>query len=111
MQASLAYTASPETQSKIHELMSKAKEGTEKAKGELGKAVKELEERSGLGEEVGEAIKKGEHTVRSNSLQLEINLTPEIGQLLLSLLHGFGLDLDKVDLLMSYTPLSVGLPN
>merc|ERR1712218_773428 len=39
-----------------------------------------------------------ENALRPNSLQLEINLTLEIGQLLLSLLHAWGLDkdLDKV---------------
>ena len=41
-----------------------------------------------------------ENGLRPSSLQLEINLTLEIGQLLLSLLHAWGLDkdLDKVAL-------------
>merc|ERR1719431_1796624 len=51
LQAGLTNTASPETQRKLTGLMSKVKEGAEKAKGELGKAVKELEERSGINEE------------------------------------------------------------
>ena len=40
------------------------------------------------------------NALRPSSLQLEINLTLEVGQLLLSLLHAWGLDpdLDKVAL-------------
>lgn len=113
--AGLGNTASPETQRKITGLMSKVKEGAEKAKGELGKAVKELEERSGLGEE-GEGGGQAQNALRPNSLQLEINLTLEIGQLLLSLLHAWGLDRDldkvaasKLGLLRPKHPVSFGL--
>merc|ERR1719347_966793 len=97
LHAGLTNTASPETQRKLGGLLSKVKEGAEKAKGELGKAVKELEERSGYGEEE-QNLGEGENALRPNSLQLEINLTLEIGQLLLSVLHAWGLDkdLDKV---------------
>ena len=95
--AGLTGTASPETHRKLTGLMSKVKEGAEKAKGELGKAVKEMEGRSGVGEEGHKEAGK-ENGLRPNSLQLEINLTLEVGQLLLSLLHAWGLDrdLDKV---------------
>ena len=119
LQAGLTSTASPETQRKLTGLMSRvkdvAKEGAEKAGKELGKAVKELEERSGYGEE-GARAGEGGHALRPNSLQLEINLTLEIGQLLLSLLHAWGLDkeLDKVaasklGLLRPKLPVSFGL--
>jgi len=114
LQASLTNTASPETQRKLTGLMSKVKEGAEKAKGELGKAVKELEERSGKVEEVNG--NNDDNALRPNSLQLEINLTLEIGQLLLSLLHAWGLDKDldkvainKLGLLKPKCPVSFGL--
>merc|ERR1719244_1168403 len=115
LQASLTNSASPETQRKLTGLMSKVKEGAEKAKGELGKAVKEFEERSGLGEEVNGKCEE-DNDLRPNSLQLEINLTLEIGQLLLSLLHAWGLDKDldkvainKLGLLRPKLPVSFGL--
>merc|ERR1719244_332433 len=115
LQASLTNTASPETQRKLTGLMSKVKEGAEKAKGELGKAVKELEERSGLNEEQQKNLAE-ENALRPNNLQLEINLTLEIGQLLLSVLHAWGLDKDldkvavnKLGLLKPKLPISFGL--
>ena len=115
LQAGLTNTASPETQRKLGGLFSKVKEGAEKAKGELGKAVKELEERSGYGEEE-QNTGDNENALRPNSLQLEINLTLEIGQLLLSLLHAWGLDKDldkvaasKLGLLRPKLPVSFGL--
>jgi len=115
LQAGLTNTASPETQRKLTGLMSKVKEGAEKAKGELGKAVKELEERSGLNEEQQKNF-SDENALRPNNLQLEINLTLEIGQLLLSVLHAWGLDKDldkvavnKLGLLKPKLPISFGL--
>ena len=115
LQAGLTNTASPETQRKLTGLMSKVKEGAEKAKGELGKAVKELEERSGLNEEQQRNF-SDENALRPNNLQLEINLTLEIGQLLLSVLHAWGLDKDldkvavnKLGLLKPKLPISFGL--
>merc|ERR1712142_963327 len=91
------------------------KEGAEKAKGELGKAVKELEERSGLNEDQQKNT-VDDNALRPNSLQLEINLTLEIGQLLLSVLHAWGLDKDldkvavnKLGLLKPKLPISFGL--
>merc|ERR1719244_1110405 len=115
LQAGLTNTASPETQRKLTGLMSKVKEGAEKAKGELGKAVKELEERSGLNEEQQKNLAE-ENALRPNNLQLEINLTLEIGQLLLSVLHAWGLDKDldkvavnKLGLLKPKLPISFGL--
>ena len=93
IQAGLTNTASPDTQRKLTGIMNKVKEGAEKAKGELEKAVKELDKPN--------EVKNGdENGLRPNSLQLEINLTLEIGQLLLSALHAWGLDkdLDRVAL-------------
>jgi len=93
IQAGLTNTASPDTQRKLTGIMNKVKEGAEKAKGELEKAVKELDKPN--------EVKNGdENGLRPNSLQLEINLTLEIGQLLLSTLHAWGLDkdLDRVAL-------------
>merc|ERR1719308_557643 len=89
--------------------MNKVKEGAEKAKGELEKAVKELDKPN--------EVKNGdENGLRPNSLQLEINLTLEIGQLLLSTLHAWGLDKDldkvaasKLGLLRPKLPVSFGL--
>jgi len=108
-------TASPETQKKLTGIMSKVKEGAEKAKGELEKAKKELEDRM-----QDDFSDKGsiaeENGLRPSSLQLEINLTLEIGQLLLSLLHAWGLDKDldkvalsKLGLLRPRIPVSFGL--
>ena len=93
IQAGLTNTASPDTQRKLTGIMNKVKEGAEKAKGELEKAVKELDKPS-------DAKPGDENGLRPNSLQLEINLTLEIGQLLLSTLHAWGLDkdLDRVAL-------------
>lgn len=115
LQAGITNTASPETQRKLTGLMSKVKEGAEKAKGELGKAVKELEERSGLNEDQQKNT-VDDNALRPNSLQLEINLTLEIGQLLLSILHAWGLDKDldkvaisKLGLLKPKLPVSFGL--
>ena len=93
IQAGLTNTASPDTQRKLTGIMNKVKEGAEKAKEELEKAVKELDKPN--------EVKNGdENGLRPNSLQLEINLTLEIGQLLLSTLHAWGLDkdLDRVAL-------------
>merc|ERR1719244_1730743 len=111
----LTKVASPDTARKITGFLNKVKEGAEKAKGELGKAVKEFEERSGLGEEVNGKCEE-DNDLRPNSLQLEINLTLEIGQLLLSLLHAWGLDKDldkvainKLGLLRPKLPVSFGL--
>ena len=93
IQAGLHNTASPDTQRKLTGIMNKVKEGAEKAKGELEKAVKELDKPN-------ENKTSDENGLRPNSLQLEINLTLEIGQLLLSTLHAWGLDkdLDRVAL-------------
>ena len=88
LQAGITNTASPETQRKLTGIMNRVKHEAEKAKGELEKAVKELDKNQqpkAPGEENG---------LRPNSLQLEINLTLEIGQLLLSILHAWGLDKD-----------------
>ena len=56
------------------------------------------------------------NSVRPASLHLEINLTLEIGQLLLSLLHAWGLDKDldkvatsKLGLLRPKVPVSYGI--
>ncbi|XP_023324405.1 WD repeat-containing protein 7 isoform X4 [Eurytemora carolleeae] len=108
-------TASPETQKKLTGIMSKVKEGAEKAKEELEKAKREFEDR--MHEDMSD---KGsiteENGLRPSSLQLEINLTLEIGQLLLSLLHAWGLDKDldkvaltKLGLLKPRFPVSFGL--
>ena len=113
---SLSSTASPETQRKLTGFMSKVKEGAEKAKEELEKAKGEFEKRAGAldGEDDGEGSDKD--TVRPSSLHLEINLTLEIGQLLLSLLHAWGLDRDldkvatsKLGLLRPRVPVSFGI--
>jgi len=108
-------TSSPETQKKLTGIMSKVKEGAEKAKEELEKAKKEFEDR--MGDDVSD---KGsiteENALRPSSLQLEINLTLEVGQLLLSLLHAWGLDKDldkvalsKLGLLRPKFPVTFGL--
>lgn len=111
---SISSTASPETQKKLTGFMSKVKEGAEKAREELEKAKTELEKRAGaLDEETGE---KNPDAVRPATLHLEINLTLEIGQLLLSMLHAWGLDKDldvlamsKLGLLRPKVPISFGV--
>ena len=96
------------------------KEGAEKAKEELDHARKEIEKRAGaLDEEDGSDTEGGDGKKtgsRPSSLQLEINLTLEIGQLLLSLLHAWGLDKDldkvatsKLGLLRPRVPVSYGI--
>ena len=94
LQAGITNTASPETQRKLTGIMNRVKHEAEKAKGELEKAVKELDKPQ---QGKGPAEENG---LRPASLQLEINLTLEIGQLLLSILHAWGLDkdLDRVAL-------------
>ena len=94
--------------------MAKVKEGAEKAKEELEKAKTEIEKRAGALEENEDD--KNNSGVRPASLHLEINLTLEIGQLLLSLLHGWGLDkeldkvcLSKLGLLRPRVPISYGI--
>ena len=112
---SISSTASPETSRRLTGFMSKVKEGAEKAKGELEKAKNEIEKRAGaLDEEDKEDGKTG--GVRPATLHLEINLTLEIGQLLLSMLHAWGLDKDldkvattKLGLLRPRMPISFGL--
>ena len=56
--------------------MCKVKRGAEKTNGELGMAGAEGDIRPGGDHQ------EGEHALRPNLLQLEINLMPEIGQLL-----------------------------
>ena len=77
--------------------MSKVKEGAEKAKSEMESAKKEIEKRAGAYDNMAANGRKEENS-RPASLHLEINLTLEIGQVMLSLLHAWGLDkdLDKV---------------
>lgn len=84
-------------------------------------ARKEIEKRAGALDD--EAAGEGSDTEgknglgsRPSSLQLEINLTLEIGQLLLSLLHAWGLDKDldkvatsKLGLLRPRVPVSYGI--
>ena len=84
-------------------------------------ARKEIEKRAGALDD--EASGDGSDTegknglgTRPSSLQLEINLTLEIGQLLLSLLHAWGLDKDldkvatsKLGLLRPRVPVSYGI--
>jgi outer membrane murein-binding lipoprotein Lpp len=111
----LSSTASPETQRKLTGFMSKVKEGAEKAKEELERAKQEIEKRAGaLDDENGKD--DADASGRPNSLHLEINLTLEIGQLLLSLLHAWGLDKDldivatsKLGLLRPRVPVSFGI--
>uniref|UniRef100_A0A0K2TM39 WD repeat-containing protein 7 n=1 Tax=Lepeophtheirus salmonis TaxID=72036 RepID=A0A0K2TM39_LEPSM len=117
---SISSSASPETQRKLTGFMSKVKEGAEKAKGELEHAKREIEKRAGALDESGLNIKNEEDSengvIRPSSLHLEINLTLEIGQLLLSLLHAWGLDKDldkvatsKLGLLRPKVPVSFGI--
>ena len=110
----MASTSSPETQRKLTGFMAKVKEGAEKAKEELEKAKQEIEKRAGALDE--ECESKDSDAVRPSSLHLEINLTLEIGQLLLSLLHAWGLDKDldkvaisKLGLLRPRVPVSFGI--
>ena len=109
----LSHGASPETQRRLTGIMAKVKEGAEKAKGELEHAKREIEKRAGALDDDGS---KSDASVRPSSLHLEINLTLEIGQLLLSLLHAWGLDKDldkvaqsKLGLLRPKVPVSYGI--
>lgn len=111
---SMASSGSPETQRKLTGFMAKVKEGAEKAKEELEKAKQEIEKRAGALDDVEDS--KDPNSVRPTSLHLEINLTLEIGQLLLSLLHAWGLDKDldkvalsKLGLLRPRVPVSFGI--
>ena len=115
----LSSTASPETQRRLTGFMSKVKEGAEKAKSEMEQAKKEIEKRAGALDNVANGRKGSNDDStggRPTSLHLEINLTLEIGQLLLSLLHAWGLDKDldkvalsKLGLLKPRVPVSYGL--
>ena len=98
LQAEISRTASPDTQRRLTGLMSKVKEVADKTKEEIHKAKVEFEERQGLRDDQSDRSSTDDNALRPSSLQLEINLTLEIGQLLLSLLHAWGLDkdLDKV---------------
>lgn len=110
----MANTSSPETQKKLTGIMAKVKEGAGKAKEELEKAKAEIEKRAGA---LDDADQDGQREVnRPPTLHLEINLTLEIGQLLLSLLHAWGLDKDldkvatsKLGLLRPRVPVSYGI--
>ena len=109
----MSSTASPETQKKLTGFMNKVKEGAEKAKGELEKAKQEFDKKASALDQNG---KDGDPNSRPTSLHLEINLTLEIGQLLLSLLHAWGLDKDldrvatiKLGLLRPRVPVSFGI--
>ncbi len=114
---SMAVTSSPETQKRLTGMFAKMKEGAEKAKEELEKAKMELEKRAGaLDGEGGEKVGGNNDSSRPATLHLEINLTLEIGQLLLSLLHAWGLDKDldkvatsKLGLLRPRVPVSYGV--
>ena len=114
----ISSTASPETQRKLTGIMSKVKEGAEKAQKEIDIAKKEIEKRAGAYDNMANgSAKDGEEGIgRPASLHLEINLTLEIGQLLLSLLHAWGLDKDldkvatsKLGLLRPRVPVSYGI--
>ena len=115
---SLSQGASPETQRRMTGIMDKVKQGAEKAKGELEHAKKEIEKRAGALDEQANGGKDSDGSIsgRPSSLHLEINLTLEIGQLLLSLLHAWGLDKDldkvattKLGLLRPKVPVSYGI--
>ena len=89
-----------------------------KAKGELEIAKREIEKRAGALDEEANSRKDSDGSIsgRPSSLHLEINLTLEIGQLLLSLLHAWGLDKDldkvatnKLGLLRPKVPVSYGI--
>jgi hypothetical protein len=112
----LSSTASPDTQRRLTGFMSKVKEGADRAKTEMESAKKEIEKRAGALDNVDSNGKNSEESVRPASLHLEINLTLEIGQVLLSLLHAWGLDKDldkvamsKLGLLKPRVPVSYGL--
>ena len=116
--SSLSQGASPETQRRMTGFMAKVKEGAEKAKGELEHAKREIEKRAGALDEEANGRKDSDGSIsgRPSSLHLEINLTLEIGQLLLSLLHAWGLDKDldkvattKLGLLRPKVPVSYGI--
>merc|ERR1711884_870411 len=100
LQAEISRTASPDTQRRLTGIMSKVKDVADKTKEEIGKAKREFEERHGVHDDNSDRGCVEENALRPSSLQLEINLTLEIGQLLLSLLHAWGLDkdLDRVAL-------------
>ena len=111
----LSSTASPETQRRLTGIMSKVKEGAEKAKSEMEMAKKEIEKRAGAYDNMAANGRKDD-SIRPASLHLEINLTLEIGQVMLSLLHAWGLDKDldkvaisKLGLLRPKVPVSYGL--
>ncbi|XP_059089612.1 WD repeat-containing protein 7-like [Tigriopus californicus] len=111
---SISSTASPETQKKLTGFMSKVKEGAEKAREEIERAKTEIEKRAGALD--GETGEKNSDSVRPATLHLEINLTLEIGQLLLSMLHAWGLDkeldvlaMSKLGLLRPKVPISFGV--
>merc|ERR1712077_25522 len=91
-----------DTQRRMTGFMAKVKDTAEKAKGELEIAKREIEKRAGALDEEANSRKDSDGSIsgRPSSLHLEINLTLEIGQLLLSLLHAWGLDkdLDRVAL-------------
>ena len=97
--------------------MSKVKEGAEKAKSEMESAKKEIEKRAGAYDNMAANGRGGkDESSRPASLHLEINLTLEIGQVMLSLLHAWGLDKDldkvaisKLGLLRPQVPVSYGL--
>ena len=110
---SLSHGASPETQRRLTGIMSKVKEGAEKAKVELEHAKREIEKRAGALDENGQKSGDSSHPA---SLHLEINITLEIGQLLLSMMHAWGLDKDldkvattKLGLLKPRVPVSFGI--
>ncbi len=114
---SMANTGSPETQRRLTGFVAKVKEGAEKAKEEIEKAKTEIEKRAGaLDDQANGGDDKDSSSVRPATLHLEINLTLEIGQLLLSLLHAWGLDKDldkvatsKLGLLRPRVPISFGV--
>ena len=112
----LSSTASPETQRRLTGIMSKVKEGAEKAKSEMESAKKEIEKRAGAYDNMAANGRGKDDSIRPASLHLEINLTLEIGQVMLSLLHAWGLDKDldrvaisKLGLLRPKVPVSYGL--
>ena len=91
--------------------------GAEKAKTEMEIAKKEIEKRAGAYDNMApNGQKRDDDSIRPASLHLEINLTLEIGQVLLSLLHAWGLDKDldrvavsKLGLLKPKVPVSYGI--
>ena len=115
---SISQGASPDTQRRMTGFMAKVKDTAEKAKGELEIAKREIEKRAGALDEEANSRKDSDGSIsgRPSSLHLEINLTLEIGQLLLSLLHAWGLDKDldkvatnKLGLLRPKVPVSYGI--